>query len=105
MYTAVLERTREIGILKALGASPGYMLGHPDARGDLAGVIGTIAGILMTYGTTWLMHTFAPPLLSQAIVYDWWPWAAADFPDGRGAGRHLSGPEGRPPGRHRSSVL
>jgi putative ABC transport system permease protein len=76
MYTAVLERTREIGILKALGASPGYVLGILVRESIVLAVIGTIAGILMTYGTYGLMQRFGPPMLEQAIVPDWWPWAA-----------------------------
>ncbi len=58
MYTAVLERTREIGILKALGASPGYILGMLLRETTLLAVAGSIAGILMSYGTRWLMHVF-----------------------------------------------
>jgi putative ABC transport system permease protein len=76
MYTAVLERTREIGILKALGASPGYILGVLMRESILLSVCGSFAGIVMTFGTKWLVHKFAPPFLSQAIVYDWWLKAA-----------------------------
>ena len=76
MYTAVLERTREIGILKALGASPGYVLGILMRESILLSVCGSLAGIIMTFGTKWLVHKFAPPFLSQAIVYDWWLKAA-----------------------------
>ena len=75
MYTAVLERTREIGILKALGASPGYVLGILMREAILLAVIGTIAGIVMTFGTQWLMHVFAPAMLTQVMVPDWWPIA------------------------------
>lgn len=74
MYTAVLERTREIGILKALGASPGYILGILLREAVLLAVVGTVAGILMTYGTRVLMHRFAPTM-AQKIVPDWW-WRA-----------------------------
>jgi putative ABC transport system permease protein len=75
MYTAVLERTREIGILKALGASPRYILGILLRETTLLAVVGAIAGILMSYGTRWALHVLAPtfPML---IVYSWWPAAA-----------------------------
>ncbi len=75
MYTAVLERTREIGILKALGASPGYILGILLRETALLGVAGVIAGVLMSYGAEWLMHVFAPTM-PMLIVYGWWPYAA-----------------------------
>ncbi len=75
MYTAVLERTREIGILKALGASPGYILGILLRETVLLAIAGTIAGIIMTYGTRSLMAVFVPTMTTE-IVYGWWPWAA-----------------------------
>lgn len=74
MYTAVLERTREIGILKALGASPGYVLSILLREAALLAVIGAAVGILMTYGARSLMRIFVPTM-TQAIVPDWWPWA------------------------------
>ncbi len=76
MYTAVLERTREVGILKALGASPGYILGVLLRETALLAVGGSLIGILMTYGTKWLIETFVPSM-DQEIVPDWWPIAAA----------------------------
>ena len=76
MYTAVLERTREIGILKALGASPGYIMGMLLRETVLLAVFGSIVGILMTYGARVLLGTFAPtfPML---IVKTWWPITSA----------------------------
>lgn len=75
MYMAVLERTREIGILKSMGASPGYILGILLREAAVLAIAGTVLGILMTYGTRALMAAFAPNF-PQAIVPDWYPWAA-----------------------------
>ena len=76
MYTAVLERTREIGILKALGASPGYILGMLMRETILLAIVGAIAGIAMSFGTRWLMRVFVPTMPIQ-IVQAWWPGASA----------------------------
>jgi putative ABC transport system permease protein len=75
MYTAVLERTREIGILKALGASPRYIMEILMRETFVLAVVGAIAGILMSYGTQWIMHVFVATM-PMIIVHSWWPWAA-----------------------------
>ena len=77
MYTAVLERTREIGILKALGASPAYILNIIVRETTLLAIVGSAAGILLSYGTRWVITTFVPASLTQKIVPGWWPIAAA----------------------------
>ena len=38
-------------------------------------VTGAIAGILMSYGTRWIMKIFVPTM-PMLIVPSWWPWAA-----------------------------
>ncbi|QHN02450.1 ABC transporter permease [Granulicella sp. WH15] len=77
MYTAVLERTREIGILKAVGASSSYIVNILFRETILLALIGTAVGILMTYGTQWLMAHAVPASLVQETVYWWWPIAGA----------------------------
>jgi putative ABC transport system permease protein len=76
MYTAVLERTREIGILKALGASSGYILNLLFRETALIAILGSILGIVMTGGSKWLMMHAAPASLTQETVYSWWPIAS-----------------------------
>ena len=77
MYTAVLERTREIGVLKALGASPGFILNILLRETTLLAIAGSILGIGLAYGTRALIANLMPGTLVQAIVYDWWPITAA----------------------------
>jgi putative ABC transport system permease protein len=75
MYTAVLERTREVGILKALGASPGYVLNIIFRETVLLAVTGSLIGIVLTYGSRWAIMTLVPASLTQKIVPNWWPIA------------------------------
>jgi putative ABC transport system permease protein len=77
MYTAVLERTREIGVLKALGASPGYILNILLREAALIAIAGAIFGVLLSYVTRFVIHNLVPANLIQAIVPAWWPIAAA----------------------------
>jgi putative ABC transport system permease protein len=49
MYTAVMERTREIGILKSLGASRAYIANVVLREAALVSIAGIILGIALTY--------------------------------------------------------
>jgi putative ABC transport system permease protein len=75
MYTAVLERTREIGIIKAVGGSSGLVLSILLRETLMLAVLGTLLGIGLTYGTQWLMKHSVPASLVQETVYDWWLYA------------------------------
>ncbi len=72
-YTAVLERTREIGILKSLGATPMYVVGLLFREAIALSLIGSAFGILLSYGSKWLIMTLVPASLQMQIVFEWWP--------------------------------
>ena len=76
MYMAVLQRTREIGILKALGASRWFILKVILAEAVVMGLCGTIVGIGLSFVARALIQLLYPASLTQAITPDWWPKAA-----------------------------
>jgi putative ABC transport system permease protein len=76
MYTAVLERTREVGILKALGASPLFILRVMLRETVMIAIVGSILGVLLTYGTRFVIMRGVGATLTQKIVPEWWPIAA-----------------------------
>lgn len=76
MYTAVLERTREIGILKALGATSMYVLTMLLRETVLLALVGALIGILLTFVAKWAILAFVPSSLPVVVVPDWWPVAA-----------------------------
>jgi putative ABC transport system permease protein len=60
MYTAVLERTREIGILKSMGASKLTIVGVVLRECAVLAVAGVIVGIVGTYGIQLAFAHFLP---------------------------------------------
>jgi putative ABC transport system permease protein len=62
MYTAVMERTREIGILKSLGASKLYVLNLVLREAVLVSIAGILVGILATQGIKLLMDVRFPTM-------------------------------------------
>ena len=49
MYSTIVERTREIGILKSMGASKGYIVGVVLRETAALTVLGIVAGIALTF--------------------------------------------------------
>jgi putative ABC transport system permease protein len=55
MYVSVMERTREIGILKAIGYRPKQIMGMFLSEAALTGVIGGFTGLALGYALSFLM--------------------------------------------------
>jgi len=70
MYTLVLERRREIGILKAIGSSRLEICWLIVAEALLLVALGVVVGLLGTYATTTLLHRTSPTLQIE-ITFDW----------------------------------
>lgn len=56
MYTTITERTREIGILKAMGASRGYIIGIIEKEALLISLIGLGIGFAVSFLAGFLIH-------------------------------------------------
>jgi putative ABC transport system permease protein len=71
MYTTITERTREIGILKAMGASRSYIVGIIEKEAILISIIGLIAGFAVSLLAGYLIHKV------YGLVFEYsWSWAA-----------------------------
>jgi putative ABC transport system permease protein len=62
MYTLVLERRREIGVLKAIGSSRLEICGLIIAEALMLVVLGVVLGLAGTYGVTSVLHRTSPTL-------------------------------------------
>jgi len=70
MYAAVMERTREIGILKAMGASKGYIINAILRETGLLAILGILLGIGFSFAASWaIRHRF--PLVQVVVTSDW----------------------------------
>lgn len=82
MYTTIIERTRDIGVLKSLGASKGYIVKALLGETSLICTGGILFGILMSYGAQLLMRDLFPTL--TILITPGWILRAAALAVGAG---------------------
>ncbi|HMF55047.1 MAG TPA: ABC transporter permease [Pyrinomonadaceae bacterium] len=72
MYTTITERTREIGILKAMGASRAYIISEIEKEAILISLLGLVAGFVAAVIAGLLVQKFYSLTFEIA-----WPWVVA----------------------------
>jgi putative ABC transport system permease protein len=70
MYTTVIERTRDIGVLKSLGASKAYIVKALLSEASLVCGVGILVGVAMSFAVRGFMLS-AWPTLAIHITVDW----------------------------------
>jgi len=74
MYTAVLERTNEIGIMKAIGAKNSDILTIFLIESGLLGLVGGIIGIAIGVALGWAAAFIAGQALQTTLIKAYFPW-------------------------------
>ncbi|MFA6079145.1 MAG: lipoprotein-releasing ABC transporter permease subunit [Candidatus Omnitrophota bacterium] len=69
LIMTVLEKTKDIGILKAIGAKDSDIMAIFAMQGGMIGFLGTITGALFGMGMCWLLKTYQFINLPQDIYY------------------------------------
>jgi len=70
MHTTITERTREIGILKAMGASRGYIVSAIEREALLISAMGLVVGFALASGAGFFIHK------SSSLIFEFsWFWA------------------------------
>jgi putative ABC transport system permease protein len=81
MYTTITERTREIGILKSLGASKTYIVGVIEKEAIAISLIGVVAGLFLS-----LIAAFGIERATTLRLEFHWSWILTAALIGLGAG-------------------
>jgi putative ABC transport system permease protein len=81
MYTTITERTREIGMLKALGASRGYIVSVIEREALLISLLGLAAGFAVSFAAGFLINRV------YGLLFEYgWKWALVAALIGVGGG-------------------
>lgn len=67
MTMAVTERTREIGVMKAIGASPKLIQRLFLMESAWIGILGTLIAIILSYGISYIANLVLPMIVSAAL--------------------------------------
>ncbi|HEY6645073.1 MAG TPA: ABC transporter permease [Povalibacter sp.] len=67
LSVSVVQHTREIGILRAMGATRPKMLRVFLLQGAVFGLIGSLAGSALGYGLVWSFNAFGPRLFTVPV--------------------------------------
>ncbi|MFH1174474.1 MAG: ABC transporter permease [archaeon] len=74
MYTSVLQRTRDIGVMKAIGARRRDILAIFLTEAGLLGMLGGAIGIALGIGFAKLVEIIAASALGSGIIQVYFPW-------------------------------
>ncbi|GJQ31073.1 MAG: hypothetical protein HBSAPP03_29570 [Phycisphaerae bacterium] len=77
LSTAVTERTRELGILRCIGADRGHLAASQLITGLVIGLLGACVGVPLGLGASWVIVQLLQSQIEITLAVPWWGPAIA----------------------------